>query len=202
VAPVFIDRHQTFGVEFAERDMQRPLVRPDLAETVQRQIDAFPDADSGDTSEEQRVGRQVIGAAQLVAEPLIVLRRERSGQILGQRREVLAADKFRLDGVAIGSQIVEQAAEAQQVVSAGFIAQGRILLAHPAEPTEQMGIAAKLREPADLWEGGVKIAEEAVGHTSIVGDGIAAQSQRQRLDVRFEDLFEAASGLTHTVSFR
>ena len=97
------------------------------------------------------------------------------------------------------SQIVEQAAEAQQVVSAGFIAQGRILFAHPAEPAEQMGIAAKLHEPADLWEGGVKIAEEAVGHTSIVGDGIAAQSQRQRLDVRFEDLFEAASGLTHTI---
>ena len=99
-APVFIDRHQTFGVEFAERDMQRPLVRPDLAQTVQRKIDAFPDADSGDTSEEQRVGRQVIGAAQFVAEQLVVLWRERSGQILGQRREVLAADEVRLDRVA------------------------------------------------------------------------------------------------------
>lgn len=62
-----------------------------------------------------------------------------------------------------------------------------------------MGIAAKLREPADVRKGGVKIAEEAVGHASIVGDGIAAQSQSQRLDVSFEDLFEAASGLTHKI---
>ena len=63
-APVFIDRHQTFGVEFAERDMQRPLVRPDLAQTVQRKIDAFPEADSGGTSERGRMGdRRLLAAA-------------------------------------------------------------------------------------------------------------------------------------------
>jgi hypothetical protein len=98
-----------------------------------------------------------------------------------------------------GSQIVEQAAEAQQVIGSGFIAQGRILFAHPAEPAEQMGIAAKLREPVDLRKSSLQIAEEAVGHASIVGDGIAAQSQGQRLDVCFEDVFEAASGLTHKI---
>lgn len=196
---VVIGGDQAFGVQLAERDMRRPLIRPDLAQTVQREIDALTDADSSSASEQERIGWQVIGPAQLLPQQLIVLWRERSGQILGPWREVLAADEVRLDGVAIGGQIVEPAAEAQQVVSAGFIAQGRILFAHPAEPAEQMGIAAKLREPADSRKGSLKIAGEAVGHTSMVGDGIAAQSQGQRLDVCLEDLFEAVSGLTHKI---
>ena len=94
-------------------------------------------------------------------------------------------------------QIVEQAAEAEKVISAGFIAQGRSLFAHPAEPAEQVGIAAQLREPVELRKSGLQIAEEPMGDTSIVGDGIAAQGQSQRLDVCFEDLFEAASGPAH-----
>ena len=47
---VFIGRHQTFDVQLTERDMQCPLIRPDLAQTVQRQIDTLADADSGGTS--------------------------------------------------------------------------------------------------------------------------------------------------------
>src|ERR1035441_8662272 len=40
-----------FRGPLTERDMQRPLMRSDLAQTVQRKIDAFPGADSGGTSE-------------------------------------------------------------------------------------------------------------------------------------------------------
>ena len=44
--------------------MQRPLMRSDLAKTVQRKIDAFPDADSGGTSERGRMGdRRLLAAA-------------------------------------------------------------------------------------------------------------------------------------------
>ena len=35
---VCIGRHQTFGVQFAERDVQGPLIRSDLTQTVQREI--------------------------------------------------------------------------------------------------------------------------------------------------------------------
>ena len=63
-----------------------------------------------------------------------------------------------------------------RVVAAGFVTQGRSLFAHPAEPAEQMGIAAQLRRPADLREGSLPIAEEAVGHTSIVGEGFGSRS--------------------------
>ena len=100
---IFIGRYQAFGMQLAEWDMECPLVRPDLLQTVQGEIDALPYADSSGASEQERIGRQVIGPAQLVAEKLIVLWRDRSGQILGPWREVLAANKLRLDGVTVAS---------------------------------------------------------------------------------------------------
>jgi len=73
-----------------------------LSKTVQREIDALTETDSRGASEQERMGRQVIGPAQFVAEKWIVLWRERSGQILGPWREVLATDEVRLDGIAVG----------------------------------------------------------------------------------------------------
>jgi hypothetical protein len=83
LANVVIGRHEALGVRFAERDMQGPLVRSELSQTVQREIDAFTDADSSGAREQERMGRQVVGPAQLIAEKLIVPWRERSGQMLG-----------------------------------------------------------------------------------------------------------------------
>jgi hypothetical protein len=91
---VVIGGDQAFGVQLAERDMQRPLIRSDLAQTVQREIAALTDADSSSASEQERIGRQVIGPAQFLLQQLIVLWRERSGQILGLWREILAADEI------------------------------------------------------------------------------------------------------------
>ena len=56
---------------------------PTLSKTVQREIDALTETDSRGASEQERIGRQVIGPAQFVAEKWIVLWRERYGQILG-----------------------------------------------------------------------------------------------------------------------
>ena len=55
-------------MQLAERDMQRPLIGPQLPQTVQRQIDALADADPGGASEQQRIGRQVVEAAELLLE--------------------------------------------------------------------------------------------------------------------------------------
>jgi len=120
--PIGIDGYQTFCMQFAEGNVQCPLVRPELSQTVQREIDTFADADSSGASKQKCVGRQVIGTAQLVAEQLIVQWRQWSRQILRPRWEVLATDQVRLEAVAIGSQIVQQTAETQQVVGAGLIA--------------------------------------------------------------------------------
>jgi hypothetical protein len=51
---VGVGRQPKFGVQFAEGDLQRPLVGTDLPQTVQRQIDALANTDSGGASEQQR----------------------------------------------------------------------------------------------------------------------------------------------------
>ncbi len=81
---VILGQNQALGVQLAQRDMQRPLVRPDLPETVQGEIDTFADADSGGAGEPERVSRQVIGPAQFLWEKLVVLGREGLGSYRGR----------------------------------------------------------------------------------------------------------------------
>jgi len=53
---------------------------------------------------------------------LIVFRGKGSGQILRPWREVLASNQIGLNGMTIGHQIIEQPAEAKQIVAAGLVA--------------------------------------------------------------------------------
>src|SRR5258708_12079595 len=115
LSKVVIGRYQAFCVQLAERDMQCPLVRPDLSKTVQREIDALTDTDSRGASEQERIGRQVIGPAEFVAGKLIVLWRGRSGQVLGPWREVLATAEGRLDGIAVGGSHIPQTAHQRPI---------------------------------------------------------------------------------------
>jgi len=55
LSKVVIGRYEAFGVQLAERDMQCPLVRPDLSKTVQREIDALTETDSRGASEQERM---------------------------------------------------------------------------------------------------------------------------------------------------
>jgi len=74
------------------------------------------------------------------------------------------------------------------------VAQGVLLFTERAEPAEQMRIAAQLREPSKLGEGGAEISQEVAQCSSIVVYGSGAEGEGERLDLRFEDLFEIASG--------
>ena len=42
-----VDRNHAFGIQFAERDMNRPLALTDTAQTIRRQIEALADAHAG-----------------------------------------------------------------------------------------------------------------------------------------------------------
>ena len=57
---------EAFVVQFAKGDVEGPLIGGELAETIQGQIDAFADADAGGASQQEGMGRQVVGAAQLL----------------------------------------------------------------------------------------------------------------------------------------
>ena len=65
-------------------------------------------------------------------------------------------------------------------MQAAFSTQGRVLIAQRAEPAQEMGVTAQLRELAHFGERRVQIGEEAVGCASIVAHGVGAEGVRHR----------------------
>ena len=62
-----------------------------------------------------------------------------------------------------------------------------------------MGIAAQLREAANLWEGSAEIGEEAAPVDRYSVHCVGPQGEGERLDMCFEDLFEAGPGRFHEI---
>ena len=68
-----------------------------------------------------------------------------------------------------------------------------------ATQTSRLENAAELAQPAYPRKGRVEIGQEAASGAAIATGGLRTQGQGERLDVCFEDLLEAASGLIHTI---
>jgi hypothetical protein len=85
---------------------------------------------------------------------VVVLRRKWCGETAWQWREILAPNEVGLDVIAILSQVSQQATEVEEVMEIGLIAE-LLLLTQPAEPPEQMRIAAQLRQATKPRESGV-----------------------------------------------
>ena len=100
-------------------------------------------------------------------------------------------------GVAVGGQIIEQPPEINEMGEASGVAQRRLLFGQRTEPTEEMGVAAQLREPVNLGESGAEMGEEAARRGSIPVHRAGPQGEGERLDLRFKDWFEAGSRRTH-----
>ena len=79
--------------------MQGPLIRCELAQAVQRQRDTFANTDTGEAGEQEGIGKQVVGAAKFLLQPLVIVGIQGPGKIVGLRPEVLAPNQIRLDGV-------------------------------------------------------------------------------------------------------
>jgi hypothetical protein len=131
------------------------------------------------------LGIQAVCTAQLLLESSIIFRRQGSGKILRTSRKVFAEDKAGSEGMTLDCQVVEQPAQTEQELLARMVAHARTQRAKPTEPAQHMGITAELCESADLRKGGVKIANEPPGNTSIFGHGKRLQGQREGLDLRF-----------------
>jgi hypothetical protein len=92
-------------------------------------MDAFADADSGGADEQQRMGGEVIAAAQFLLQELVLGEGERSGKIVGWGGKVLMTNEIGKKGVTVGGQVVQQAPETNQMMDAGLVAEGRLLFA-------------------------------------------------------------------------
>jgi hypothetical protein len=107
VPDAVIDRNQAFGVKLTEGDVQRPLILSQGSQTIQCEVDAFPNADSRGTREQQSIGWQVIDAAEFLLQALVLFWGEGSGKILRLRRKILRENQPGLDGMAAVGEVLE-----------------------------------------------------------------------------------------------
>ena len=66
--------NQSFGFELSNRHVDGPLAGPEFAQTIEREIDAFPDAHAGVAEKKQRITGQVIAPPQFLLDELVLLR--------------------------------------------------------------------------------------------------------------------------------
>ena len=102
--------------------MQCPLFGPQVTLTIEWQVDAFSNADSGDASQQQSIGIQGISAAQFLLKPFIIFRRQRPWEILRTNGKIFANNETGMEGMALDGQIIKQAAKAEQMLLAGMVA--------------------------------------------------------------------------------
>ena len=75
-----IDGDHAFGLEFAEGNMDGPLVGPRGAQTVIGEIDAFADAHAGRAEQEEHISAQIVATHELLLQELILFGGERPWQ--------------------------------------------------------------------------------------------------------------------------
>jgi hypothetical protein len=88
-------------VKLPERYVQCPLFGPHRAKTIKREVDAFSNADSRKTSQQEGIGIKGVGPAQCFLKSSIIIRRQGSGKIFRTHRKVLAEDKTGLEPMTL-----------------------------------------------------------------------------------------------------
>jgi hypothetical protein len=173
-----VERHQAFGVKLSQRNVQCPLFGPDVAQTIKGQVDTLSNADPGEASQQEGIGIKVVCPVQFLLESLIIFRRQRPGEILGANRKISLDNETGVEGMPLEGQINQQAPKTEQMLFAGGVSQGRILIAEPTEPTQHMGIATELRQSADLRKSATKISEDAGEDVPLISHRRKLQGQR------------------------
>jgi hypothetical protein len=66
-------RDHPFCFQFAQGNMNGPMIRSDVAEAIPGKVDTFTDAHTGMAQEQKYVGRQIVAAQQFLLDHLILL---------------------------------------------------------------------------------------------------------------------------------
>ncbi len=134
-----------FRFEFAERHMNRPLIRAGGAKAVEGQIGALADAHAGVANQQKGIATQIIAAEELLLQKLILLCGERTWKSLREARNVLAADQMSEFRKLFGPrQFVEDGAQSDEPVDIGCSRERRHLRAQARHPAEDVGLTAQL----------------------------------------------------------
>jgi len=88
-----IDRYHALGLELAEGDMNRPLIRTCGAETVPGQVRTLSDAHAGVTDQQEGICSEIVSAQELLLQELILFGGEGPGKFLRCTWNVLATNQ-------------------------------------------------------------------------------------------------------------
>ena len=105
--------------------MNRPLIWSRGAKAIAGQIGAFANAHAGVAQQQKNIATQIITAAELLLEKLILLSGERPWECLRWTRKILAPDQaneFRK--LLRASQFVKERAQSDELVNVGGGRQG------------------------------------------------------------------------------
>lgn len=109
-----------FRLEFAKRDVNRPLILACGAEALKRQIGTFANAHASVANQQKGVAAQIVTADQLFLQELILLCSKRPRKPSREARNVLAADQMRELRKRFGpGQFIEDAAQGDEQVDIG-----------------------------------------------------------------------------------
>ena len=101
-----------FRLEFAKRDVNRPLILARGAEALKRQIGTLANAHASVANQQKDVAAQIIAEAELLLQEFILLCREWAWKSVRGTRNVFAADKMSEFRKLFGpSQFVADAAQ-------------------------------------------------------------------------------------------
>jgi hypothetical protein len=92
---LLIDWHPTFGMELAQRHVERRFLFTDLLQAIHAKIQTFPNTDSGSSYEAESVGLHGVALPELLLEALILVLGKRPGQVVVAKGEVLATNQIR-----------------------------------------------------------------------------------------------------------
>ena len=188
-----INRNHAFRFEFAQRYVDRPLVRAYGVQAVLREVNTLADAHAGMAQQQEDISGKIVATHQLLLQKMILLCGERTGQTLWCTRNILAPYQVsEFSKLVCPSQLVQDSAQSDEASDASCRSQRRSLCAHARHPSKDVRIAVQMFEAGNLGAFGAKIHEEAThcdvvvafgGRTERGGEGLdgAREGRRQRM---------------------
>ncbi len=133
--------------------------------------------------QQENICTQIVAMKELLLQKLILLCGERPRQGVRGARNILALQQVRqLCDLVYPSQFIEDSSQSEESADAGGRGQGRGLYAQARHPSEDVGVAAQLRETGNLRVFRAEIDEEVAHHDVVVARAGRSECGAQRLD--------------------
>ena len=174
--------NQAFGLELSERHENGPLVRPQRAHAIQRQVGAFPDTHAGVALQQQDVAGQIVAAQEFLLNELVLFRGQSTRQSAILARDIVAGEQM-IQGwqLAVPGEVLQEAAQSDDDNGESVLKQRRGARLQMSQPAEDMRIALQLFQPGNLGVMGFQVVQKAPKRGMIASPGRIAEGNGSRI---------------------